>query len=238
MASKTFVELYTDGLTQADELTGASSAAAKTIIKTGINESYAEIAGLKDWDTLTNSTSVSAAAGTEEYTPITGSSSVCRIRRIQSITDTTNNRYLNEVKRELFIRQYPSVSTTTDRGTPTLWYVSGYTSGRDIKFKLYLVPNSAATLKVLFTEEPLELSADSDVPRIPDQWHYGLSYLGLAKYFEYQQDPLANYYRSLHDQYKKKVLDAEWGETDEMPQMTPETASRGFVTGKIGRVYN
>jgi hypothetical protein len=198
------------------------------------------VASLRDWKTLENSTTFSTAAGTEEYTPVTSSTVVCRIRRIQDVLDQTNNRFLEEVKREQIERDYPYIdpSDAKNQSNPVLWYQSGYTSDRDIKIKLYQVPSGVFTVKTTFFEEPLELTNDTDVPRIPDQFHYGLSYLGIAKYFEYQKDPIASYYRQLHEQFKMKVLQNEWGDSDEMPQIMPNTPNRAVVIGKIGRIYN
>lgn len=240
MAAKTFLQLYTDALTQADETQGSSAVIAKTIIQSGINESYSEIAGLRDWPTLENNVAIASVAGTNEYTPVTNSSTVCRIRKVQSIVDETNKRYLNEQQRLIFEAIYPYVDTTVDRGIPTIWYESGYSSNRDIKVKLYTVPDGVYAYRMFFYEEPLELSSDEDIPRIPDQFHYGLSYLGLAKYYEYQKDLVsAQQYRQLHESYKRKILTIEDGYTDEMPAMMPQTRSNsGFVIGKIGRQYN
>lgn len=241
MAAKTFAQLYTDALTQADETAGSGSSTAARIVKAGINESYAEVAAIRDWKTLENSGTVATASGTFEYTPVIASASICRIRRIQSVLDETDNRYLDEVKREDFEKSYPYVDTTlaTNLGSPLLWFQSGYTSARDIKVKLYPVPNAVLTARIFWFEEPLELSADTDIPRIPDQFHYGLGYLGLAKYFEYQKDPISSYYRQLHEQYKDKILANEWGDSDEMPQVMPDGAfDRAVVIGKVGRVYN
>lgn len=241
MAAKTFVQLYTDAIQQADESAGSGASTAKTIIKSGINESYAEVASIRDWKTLENTGTISTVSGTFEYTPVTSSAATCRIRRIQSVMDETANRYLAEIKRSDFEKSYPYVDTTlsANLGAPTLWFQSGYTSNRDIKIKLYVVPNGAMTIRLYWYEEPLELSADADVPRIPDQYHYGLGYLGLAKYFEYQKDPIASYYRTLHEQYKQKILDNEWGDSDQMPQIMPQGfANRAVIVGKIGRIYN
>jgi len=93
--------------------------------------------------------------------------------------------------------------------------------------------------QVFFFEEPLELVNDTDVPRIPDQFHYGLNYIGIAKYFEYQKDPISSYYRQLHEQFKEKILDNEWGDTKEMPQIMPQSIDEGgVIIGKLGRIYN
>jgi len=235
VAYKTFSQLYNDGLQQADEVTGSGTATAKTIIKAGINESYSEVAGIRDWKTLENSTAVNTVASTEEYTPITASETVPRIRRISSIVDQTSNRFLDEITREKFEKYYPDPSST---GASKLWYQSGYTSDRDIKFKLYQIPDSVYALNVIYYEEPLELVADGDIPRIPDQFHYGLVYLGLAKYFEYQKDAMANYYRTMHEEFKRKILVIEYGDTDDMPQIEPQGQNKSFVTGKIGRIWN
>lgn len=241
MAAKTFLELQTDALRQIDELTGGNSATVRTIIKAGINESYSEAAGIRDWKTLENNTTVTTSSGTMEYTPVNSSASTPRIRRIESIIDQTANRYLNEVKREDFERDYPYVDTSNSQnlGAPTYWFQSGYDSNRDIKFKTFLVPNDTRTLQVNFIEEPVELSNDDDEPRIPDQYHYGLTYKPIAKYFEYQEYyDKAAYYLQLHENWKRVMLDAEYGDSDEMPEMKPQTHNRGFVQGKIGRVYN
>lgn len=235
---KTFAQLYNDALTQADETSGSGSALAKTIIKTGINEAYSDIASIMNWKELENSTTVSLVPNVNEYTPITNSSTIPRIRRIDSIINQTDNKYLSNVEREQFEKSYPFVDPNVNTGTPTLWYESGYNSNRDIKFKVYLVPDGAKTVQVIYYEEPLELILDGDIPRIPDQWHYGLSYLGLAKYYEYQHDFLSIYYRDQFEAYKAKILMAEYNDTTVMPQMNPQNKNRGFVTGKIGRIYN
>jgi hypothetical protein len=237
MAAKTFSELFTDGQRQADELTGNNAANAKQIIKEGINESYSEVASIRDWETLENETTFDSVAGTNEYTPVTSSSTVPRIRRIISILDETNDKYIQVVKREIFEQSYPYVSTS-EQATPTIAYVSGYTSNRDIKIKLYPVPNGVATYRVRFYEEPLELTADGDIPRIPDQYHYGLTYLGIAKYFEFQKDSIASYYRDLHKEFKAKILSNEWGDVDEMPQFEPLTIKKTYSTTKIGRMFS
>lgn len=241
MAFKTFAQLYTDALTQCDELSGSGSATAKSIVKAGINESYSEVASVRDWGTLENEGTVTTAQGTMEYTPVTSSPTVCRVRRIVSVLDETGSRYLDETKREDFERSYPYVdpSDPTRQGSPVMWFQGGYTSGRDIRISLYPVPQEVRTVRVRWIEEPLELVLDSDVPRIPDQFHYGLGYLGIAKYFEFQKEQIASYYRQLHEQFKDKVLRGEWGDTDEMPAFQPDYGpQRGTVVGKIGRVYN
>lgn len=235
MAYKTFSQLYNDGLLLADELQGNTVAIAKTLIKSGINEAYSDSSSVRDWNTLFNNTDVSTVSSTEEYTPITSSSTICRIRRIDSIVDKTTNKYLYNIDLEQFIKDYPDPSAT---GSPILWYVSGYDSNRDIKIKLYPIPDAVYTLNVKYYEEPLELTADGDIPRIPDQYHSSLVYLGLAKYFEYQKDSMANYYRVMHDNFVSKLLSTEYDNVTEMPSINPLSTSSGVVTGKIGRVYN
>jgi len=240
LAAKTFEQLYTDALTQADETEGSSASIARSIIQRGINESYSEVAGLRDWPTLQNTTTFSTTANTNEYTPVTASSIVCRIRRVISIIDETNKKYITEEKLDRFNQVYPYVDTTNDVGIPSIWYESGYTSARDINIKLYKVPDSTYTMRAFFFEEPLELSADADVPRIPDQFHYGLEYKGLAKYYNYQKDLItAGQYMQLHEDFKRKILSAEIGFSDEMPAIQPLTQKNGgYVIGKIGRIYN
>lgn len=240
MAAKNFLQLTNDALQQADEQSGSGSGKAALIIQGGINEAYADIAGIRDWKTLENSVTVTTSAGTNEYTPVTASASTCRIRRIQSVLDQTSNRYVEEIRREDFETEYPYVdpSATANQGSPLLWYQSGYTNNRDMKISLYPVPNSARSIKVIFTEEPLDLSGENDIPRIPDEYHFGLTYLGLAKYYEFQKDFVANYYRSLHNGLKQDILSAEFGQSDEMPAIQPISRRKGFIVGKIGRIYN
>ncbi len=242
MAAKTFLQLQTDALTQVDELSGSGSATARTIIKSGINEAYAEIAGLRDWETLKNTGTITTSSGDMEYTPITSTTSIPRIRRIDSLLDETNNRYLDEVARSDFERDYPYVdpSLAANQGTPTLWFTSSYTSNRDVQIKLWQVPNSTLTLRMWWYEEPVELVLDADVPRIPDQYHYGLAFHAITKYYEFQEMfQKAEYYRGKFNAYKATIQEAEYNDTDEMPEVKPQTLNRGgFVIGKIGRIYN
>lgn len=235
---KTFLQIYTDALTQADETAGSGSAIAKQIIQSGINEAYADVSGIKNWKELENSVIVNLTPNVNEYTPITNSITVPRIHRIESIVDQTNNRYLTNVDREIFERSYPYIDPNVNVGDPTIWYESGFNANRDIKFKVYQVPDTNITAQVIFYEEPLPLSSDGDIPRIPDQWHYGLSYLGLAKYYEYQHDFLSIYYRDQFEAYKAQIMMSEYNDTTVMPQFNPQPRNRGFVIGKIGRIYN
>lgn len=239
MAAKTFLELQNDALRQVDELSGSGSATARVIIKNGLNEAYSLIAGIRDWKTLENNTTVTTASGTQEYTPITSSSATPRIRRIQSVIDETNNILLEEVRREVFERSYPYVAST-DTGKPKLWFESGYTnsSSRDIKIKLYQVPDGTYTLRVNYYEEPLEMQSDDTIPRIPDQYHFGLELHAIAKYYEYQRDPSAAYFKGEFERFKKDILAAEYGDTDEMPSIIPQDRKSSGITGKIGRIYN
>lgn len=206
----------------------------------GINEAYVDIASIRDWKTLENSGTVTTAVGTWEYTPVTSSGAVPRIRRIESVIDETNARYLEEVQREAFEQKYPYIDPTAanNQGSPLYWFQSGYTPNRDIKVKVFQAPNAALTLRAVWYEEPLDLVNDADIPRIPDQWHYGLVYLGLAKYYEFQKDFVSIYYRNLHDAYKAKVLEAEYADTTEMFEIQPIRLRNRFVRGKIGQVYN
>ncbi len=240
MAYQTFLQLYTDALTQADELTGSGSAIARTIIKSGINESYSEIAAIRNWPQLENNGTITTVSGTNQYTPITSSATVPRIRRIESLLDETNNKYIIQLDRQIFEKKYPFIDTTSsgNQGAPRYWYETSYANSRDIQIKTFPVPNSALTLRAFWYEEPLPLLADGDIPRIPDQFHYGLNYLGLAKYFEFQKDFISLVYRNLHNEFKTKILQDEYGYTDKMPQMEPVTRDQNFVTGKIGRVWN
>lgn len=240
MAAQTFLQLYTDALSVADESTGSGSSNARTLIKQGINEFYSEIAAARDWETLKNNTTIGTSSGTMEYTPITSSALVPRIRRIVSLVDETNNQYLEEVTEDQFKETYPYIDITAsaNQGNPRMWFPSGYNSNNDIKLKAYPVPNASLTLRLTFYEEPVALSADTDKPRIPDQFHYGLEYGGLAKYFEFQKDPIATYWRQQMENFKQTILNYEYGPTDEMPEMMPQGLKKNFIIGKIGRIYN
>lgn len=240
MAAKTFSQLWNDGLIQADETGGTSASTAQLVIKAGINEFYSEVASIRDWDTLLNSKAFSTVAATMEYTPVVADATTCRIRRILSVSDETNTRYLEEVSKDEFDRLHPYIDPTVvaNQGAPLMWFISGYDTNRNLNIKLFEVPDSVINLRTYFYEEPLELSVDNDVPRIPDQYHYGLVYGGLAKWFEQQQDPMANYYRQMMLEYKGKILANEYSASDEMPEFKTQSRNTVVVRGKIGRVYN
>lgn len=241
MAYKTFAQLYNDALQETDEVAGSGSSTAKQIIKTGINEAYAEVASLRDWDQLKNQITFPTVNLTAIYTPVTSSASTPRIRRIINVNDFTTPKTLDEIVRNRFELKYPFVNpaNTGNLGSPLLWMPYDYTNGsRDLRIQFYPIPNAVITIGASFYEEPLELVQDTDIPRIPDQYHYGLVYVGIAKYFEYQKDPIASYWRGMHETYKQKILNNEWSDTDEMPVLNFQTRSRAVVIGKIGEVYN
>lgn len=242
MAAKTFAQLYNDALQQVDETSGSGSTTAKQIIKAGINESYAEAAGLRNWPTLEDNTTISTVSGTAEYTPTASSVSggVPRIRRLVSVLDETNNKYIQQIDQRIFEKSYPFVdpSSTNNQGNPRLWYETGYDSSRNVKVKVYPVPKSVLTLRVRYFFEPLELVGDNSIPLIPDQFHYGLGYWAIAKYYEFQREFISNYYRQLHQQWIIDMQNAEYGPVIQAPQMNPLTRNQNYVIGKIGRIYN
>lgn len=242
MAAKTFSEIYNDVLQQVDETTGSGSTVAKTIVKAGINEAYSMAAGLRNWKTLEDATTITTSQGTAEYTPTASAvaSSTPRIRRIISVLDQTDNKYIQEISREVFEKTYPYVdpSSSTNQSTPRLWYESGYDSNRNVKLILYPVPASAGTFQVRYYFEPPAMVGDDTIPLLPDQFHYGLGYWAAAKYYEYQREFISNYYRELHQQWISDMLNAEYGPVIEMPQIQPQTKTTNFIIGKIGRIYN
>lgn len=240
MAAKTYAQIYNDALQQVDEVVGSGSTTAKQIIKAGINEAYSEAAGLRNWETLQSNTTITTVSGTSLYTPITSSSSIPRIRRIISVLDETNNKFIQEIDQKIFEKSYPFVDPTLtgNTGNPRLWMSTDYTSGRDAQIKLYPIPNSTLTLRVRYFYEPLPLVNDSDIPLIPDQYHYGLAYWPIAKYYEFQREFISNYYRQQHQQWIADMLAAEYGPVIETPQMNPLTRNQSYIVGKIGRIYN
>lgn len=240
MAARTYAQIYNDALQEVDETSGSGATTAKAIIKAGINESYSQAAGLRNWKTLESSKSLTTTNGTAEYTPVTSSASTPRIRRIISILDQTNNKYIKEIERSVFEKSYPFVDPTVsgNLGNPRLWYESGYSSARNMKVTFYQIPNSALTLLVRYFFEPLALVNDTDIPLIPDQYHYGLGYWAIAKYFEFQREGISNYYRQLHQSWIADMLSAEYGPVVEAPQIEPVTRANNYIIGKIGRIYN
>lgn len=63
----------------------------------------------------------------------------------------------------------------TNTGTPLGFYINGN------QVYLYPVPDSAKELKIVYYKKPAELSADDDVPEIPEEFHEA-----LANYAAYQ----------------------------------------------------
>jgi hypothetical protein len=111
----------------------------------------------------TNET-ISVVAATDEYTLAAG------IGRVRSIRDATNGRILREVTLEWLRAQDPQA--TTD-GTP---YCYAYVSDRVIK--LFPIPAANGTLYVDHDAKVDDLDEDTDVPLIPEDFHYLLS-LGI-----------------------------------------------------------
>lgn len=125
-----------------------------------INETYHALLR-QSWATeLRNTTTTTASvAGTQSY-------SVTSCARINRIWETTNDLKL-EMKTLGWLR---SVDPDPQQGTPIVWIPTDVTKTTQ-SFLLWPTPASVITYTLDITSAITELSADADVPLLPDDFH-------------------------------------------------------------------
>jgi hypothetical protein len=151
-------------LDDAAERLQSSGPEARTRFRRYLNEWHKRIVSKASLLRGETNESISVVAATDEYTLPAG------VSRVRSIRDATNGRVLHERTLEWIRRQDPQADTT---GTPDCY---AYVSNRVIK--LYPIPAANNTLYVDHNSTVDDLDEDTDVPLIPEDFHYLLS-LGI-----------------------------------------------------------
>lgn len=122
-------------------------------LKRWLNEAYHEVNEAEDWPYL--ETIASGAS------PVTTTD----LRKLLSVTDTTNASILPVVARRWLMRVFASITTVA---TPAeyAWYDNTTT-----QIKTYPVPAAPPTVSVQYVKIPVDLAATTDTPVLPTRYH-------------------------------------------------------------------
>lgn len=157
--------------------------------------------------------SAPTVAGTSEYTlPV----DVLTIRNVYSGTTR-----LRAVSFEDAVEQHLEESTAT--GEPQQYWIFAN------KFNLYPTPSAAGTIKFYYTKQPTEITATSQTPELPQQYHNRIVEYCLAQ--AYELDDNQESYRQKIQQFQDNVDrlkdNAEWAPQNVYPSITVSAADYG-----------
>lgn len=174
----TFLELQDDALERLDHSTSGSTA-ARTRIKRFINKTYRRLCarpGIAEFLRY-STTTIPVVASTKTYT-VTAA-------KVRNIYDTTNQVNLVPLASIDSIRALDPGETLT--GIPTNYVLVQRTS-TTWSVRLWPTPSANATLQVDIEAAITELSADGDIPIIPQAFHDLLSLGARIEEYELKDD--------------------------------------------------
>lgn len=183
-----FSDLYTAALANVRLLPADDLQKAKDAVNTVYTQTVVETEALETTSTST------LTPGSATYAMPTG------ISRLKTLVVTPVGGQTNKPLRRVTIDQILSYRSAqpgpaTSNGTAWCYCILGLND-----LELYPTPQSADVLTFYYTSRPTPLSADSDVPILPEPYATDcLVYGASAKLGEFSGDPLATYYRQLYD---------------------------------------
>ena len=188
-------------------------------VKDWINQVYADVCvtteALQESDTMTL---------TSNQASYTIPSAVVRIKymAIKQPNQTGYNVPLTLVPlQQILIWRQANAGLATTNGTSMFYAVSGLND-----LDLYPTPATADTLLMYYLLQPTALSADSDIPQIPEPYASKcLEYGSLVEASDYLKDFISGYtYRQVYDEWMQKFRQhlrrKEGGQTKQFPKAT------------------
>ena len=139
---------------------------SKTKAQTAVKDAVRRIAGLRNWELLKKESTVTPVSGTQSYNILSGTPDFDRIISCWYILAGT--RLPIEVIDD---EKWGNTVNTTILGTPESCRITKVTGTLQIQFTP--IPNSSfiaqsPLINFDYIKKPTELSADSDIPEIPD----------------------------------------------------------------------
>jgi hypothetical protein len=132
-----------------------------------VNEAYREVCALERWPFLEATATVTVNANTRS------ANLPSRAWRVEAVWDQTNKNPLDPIfhPSQVF-RDYPNGDET---GVPCEYQLRART------IEVYPLPDTNVTLSIRYLAYPGDLSADADVPILPEEYHHVLVILANAK---------------------------------------------------------
>lgn len=160
------------------------SAALIITVERMVNEAANKVASSEKWVWLEDAqTDIDMVDGTKSYF------ADATIADILELIDA-NGSPLSEVARDTFEDLYRGDST--EAAAPTRFCVDGMDGAtRAIGVTVWPTPNAASTLTVRGYRRIAKMTADADVPEIPDELHHLIVDHAIALFREFEESPMA-----------------------------------------------
>lgn len=190
---QTRADITTGTVTATNDSTTITFSSAPTVSATGF---FIQFSDSDDWYEISSHTAnVTTATLTVPYLGTTSSTLTYILRKIYYVLPTDCSKILNlkQTRDDISLRYVSPrrfdelVSDRTRTGEPEFYSIVGVDSSRQYKMEFYPVPNVAMNINVRYYRVAAELSADGDVPLIPEAFHdflvwdvlgtYGFSFL-------------------------------------------------------------
>lgn len=180
--------------TELQEVVDDISIGTLTVLKKFINDFYREVNGRMDWPFTEARALLNLTSGTRTVSLAAVSPAVVKIRNVSIKGSTAANeqfRVIDPIERD----QYEAYEDEITPGVPLKW------SFEDGNLTLALLPIPSYTLanglRVLYSKRLNDLSATTDIPAWPDEYHQILVDGAAARWFDREDDlrgPLYNRY--------------------------------------------
>ena len=161
---------------------GPALSATGWFIRFGSDESWYEVSG--------HTAGQTAATLTTPYLGTTDAAATYVLRKVYYTLPSDCGKLLDmrQTESDAKVRYVPYrlldryVPDRTASGTPAFYTITGLTSARLYKVELYPVPDQAINLQLRYQHTVAEMSADADVPLIPEAFHDYLVWDVLSTY--------------------------------------------------------
>lgn len=156
-------------------VTGSSTAFASTDV-----DSFIQFSSSKDWYKITAVGSSAALTLEKGYVGTSALSAgtytirkmfynvSANVEKVLSIRQAVSPAKLTLIPFRKFDSLRPNPEST---GNPTYWIPFGYDSSNRWTFTVYPFPSVAMNMEARFKKKVTDLSADTDVSKIPEKWH-------------------------------------------------------------------
>lgn len=233
-------------VTVVDETTGTVSVAAGGTAVTGVGTSFSvandvgkfiQFAGSNDWYPVSAVGSTTGLTISPAYQPSTAASGVTYIVRkfFYSLSSTCDR--IADVKNwqtplkldELFPRDVDYQQPNPQSTNVAYGFIPyGYDSSGNVQIIPYPFPSDARLLEVKTFKRPTDMSADADIPSIPNKWAHIIAFGAIAVGFAYLRklDLAAAWERKFESKIKDMLAQARTSE-DSSPVLRSIDSSHG-----------
>lgn len=171
-----------------------------SVLKTWMNAGYQNTGRRHLWPFLWTETDITTSASDDTYDIDDD------VMFVYMVRNTTDDIPLNYVSLVDFFRTYPDPSAT---GTPSLFRLPGVTQSSVAttpitQIAFYPIPDGTKTIKASYYQRLTALDSNTDIPKIPTEYHELPILYAANIYFEREGDARA---ASMWDKYENGLKD-------------------------------